>query len=185
MCLRKGCEVRSPKLLAMWEACRTRTKKRRPESGCKQITNPRLAQYIGVYIGIMEKKVETTMVYWGYIGIMEKKMETTIVYWGLYRDNGKENGNCYSRFPPNHNKTGPSSGGLPITLRVPTQISPNFGNGKQSPKYRFCFVPRRVYPQTLTYAQKLSGLTIYATPAKGALNLGYSIQESKTRIFCI
>ena len=26
---------------------------------------------------------------------MEKKMKTTIVYWG-YRDNGKENGNCYS-----------------------------------------------------------------------------------------
>ena len=34
------------------------------------------------YIGIMEKKMETTIVYWGYIGIMEKKMETTIVYWG-------------------------------------------------------------------------------------------------------
>ena len=26
----------------------------------------------------MEKKMETTIVYWGYIGIMEKKMETTI-----------------------------------------------------------------------------------------------------------
>ena len=26
---------------------------------------------------------------------MEKKMETTIVYWG-YRDNGKESGNYYS-----------------------------------------------------------------------------------------
>ena len=26
---------------------------------------------------------------------MEKKIETTIVYWG-YRDNGKENGNYYS-----------------------------------------------------------------------------------------
>ena len=44
---------------------------------------------------------------WGYIGIMEKAMETAIVYWGcigimcysilgLYRDNGKDNGNCYS-----------------------------------------------------------------------------------------
>ena len=33
------------------------------------------------YFGIMEKKMETTMVYWGYIGIMEKKMETTMVYW--------------------------------------------------------------------------------------------------------
>ena len=27
----------------------------------------------------MEKKIETTIVYWGYIRIMEKKMETTIV----------------------------------------------------------------------------------------------------------
>ena len=34
------------------------------------------------YIGIMEKKMETTRVSWGHIGIMEKKMETTIVYWG-------------------------------------------------------------------------------------------------------
>ena len=25
-------------------------------------------------------------------------METTIVYRGLYRDNGKENGNCYLGF---------------------------------------------------------------------------------------
>ena len=27
-------------------------------------------------IGIIEKKVETTIVYWDYVGIMEKKMET-------------------------------------------------------------------------------------------------------------
>ena len=32
------------------------------------------------YIGTMEKKMETTTVYWVYIGIMEKKMETNIVY---------------------------------------------------------------------------------------------------------
>ena len=37
---------------------------------------------IVTYIGIMEKKMETTIVDWVYIGIMEKKMETTIVYWG-------------------------------------------------------------------------------------------------------
>ena len=37
---------------------------------------------IASYIGIMEKQMETTTVYWGYFGIMEKKMETTIVYWG-------------------------------------------------------------------------------------------------------
>ena len=34
------------------------------------------------YVGIMENKMETTIVNWGYIGIMEKEMETTIVYWG-------------------------------------------------------------------------------------------------------
>ena len=33
----------------------------------------------------MEKKMETTMVYWGYIGIVEKKMEATIVYWDAKR----------------------------------------------------------------------------------------------------
>ena len=45
--------------------------------------------------------------YTGYIGIMEKKMETTIMGYigiimgyilGLYRDNGKENGNYYVGF---------------------------------------------------------------------------------------
>ena len=30
----------------------------------------------------------------GYIGIVEKKMENTII--GLCRDSGKENGNCYN-----------------------------------------------------------------------------------------
>ena len=34
------------------------------------------------YMGIMEKKMETTKVYWGYTGKMENRMETTIVYWG-------------------------------------------------------------------------------------------------------
>ena len=50
-------------------------------------------QYLGVILGL----------YRGYIGIMEKKMETTIVFrgyigviLGLYWDNGKENGNYYS-----------------------------------------------------------------------------------------
>ena len=32
------------------------------------------------YIGMMENKMETTIVYRGYIGIMENKMETTILY---------------------------------------------------------------------------------------------------------
>ena len=31
----------------------------------------------------------TTIVCWGSIGIMENKMQTTIVYWGFYWDNGK------------------------------------------------------------------------------------------------
>ena len=31
--------------------------------------------------GIMEKGMETTIVYGGYVGIMEKKMETSIVSW--------------------------------------------------------------------------------------------------------
>ena len=44
-----------------------------------------------VYIGIMEKKMETTIMgyigyilglLWGLIGVLEKKMKTTIVYWG-------------------------------------------------------------------------------------------------------
>ena len=34
----------------------------------------------------------------GYIGIMEKKMETTIVYWGYIKDNGKENGHYYIQY---------------------------------------------------------------------------------------
>ena len=31
---------------------------------------------MGLYV--IEKKMETTTVYWGYIWIMEKKMETTV-----------------------------------------------------------------------------------------------------------
>ena len=34
-------------------------------------------------VRIIEKKMETTTVYWGFIGIMENQMETTIVYWGF------------------------------------------------------------------------------------------------------
>ena len=39
---------------------------------------------LGFHIGIVEKKVETTIVYWDYyiIRIMEKRIETTVVYWG-------------------------------------------------------------------------------------------------------
>ena len=28
----------------------------------------------------MEKNMETTIAYWGYVGIMEKEMETTMVF---------------------------------------------------------------------------------------------------------
>ena len=31
----------------------------------------------------MEKKMESTMVYWGYIGIVEKKMESTVLHIGV------------------------------------------------------------------------------------------------------
>ena len=70
----------------------------------------RVLFYCG-YIGMMEKKMETTMMgyiyigiilgfYWGYIGIMEERMETTQrgykVYIGIFspytgESNGKEN----------------------------------------------------------------------------------------------
>ena len=40
-----------------------------------------LGSYMG-YIGIMEKKMETTIVYGDNIGRMDLKMETTIVYRG-------------------------------------------------------------------------------------------------------
>ena len=38
---------------------------------------------MGAYLGIMENKMETTIVYGDYLGIMENEMETTIM--GLYR----------------------------------------------------------------------------------------------------
>ena len=42
-----------------------------------------------IILGIMENKMETTIVYWGYIGvilgIMENRMEPTIVYGGYLR----------------------------------------------------------------------------------------------------
>ena len=34
----------------------------------------------------MEKKMEPTVVHWGYMGIMEKKMETTGIMVVFYRD---------------------------------------------------------------------------------------------------
>ena len=33
-----------------------------------------------VSVGITEKKMETTIVYWGYMGRVQKKLETTIIY---------------------------------------------------------------------------------------------------------
>ena len=36
-------------------------------------------------IGIMEKKIETTIVYWACMVMMEKKKETSIVYCGCIR----------------------------------------------------------------------------------------------------
>ena len=43
--------------------------------------------YNRAYIGILEKKIETTIM--GYIGIIGYIL-------GIYRDNGKENGNYYN-----------------------------------------------------------------------------------------
>ena len=37
---------------------------------------------LGLLIGIMDNKLETTIVHWGFIGIMENRMETTIVHRG-------------------------------------------------------------------------------------------------------
>ena len=39
-----------------------------------------IQDYIGFRVGIMEKKMETTIVYWGNIGRMEKKMDTTMLF---------------------------------------------------------------------------------------------------------
>ena len=39
-------------------------------------------------MGIMDKKMETTIVYWGFIWIMEKKMEATIYDLGLSKGLG-------------------------------------------------------------------------------------------------
>ena len=44
----------------------------------------------------MEAAIVYWVTYWGLIiGIMENKMEATIVHFGVERDNGKESGNCY------------------------------------------------------------------------------------------
>ena len=44
------------------------------------------ARKCSLLLGIMENKMETTIVNWGYIGIMENKMETTIVHWAYSKD---------------------------------------------------------------------------------------------------
>ena len=51
---------------------------------------------VGVLLGRMEKKMETTSQSSG-LGVMAKKMEATALGYilGLYRDNGQENGICY------------------------------------------------------------------------------------------
>ena len=53
------------------------------------------------YVGIMEKKMETTIVYWGYIGRMEKKMETTIVYSSKFLCKKVTNGSFPKQGDPN------------------------------------------------------------------------------------
>ena len=58
-----------------------------PKSKTQSPVSGKPRQILRGYMGIMEKKMETTIVYWGYIGIMEKKMETTIVYMGYMNEN--------------------------------------------------------------------------------------------------
>ena len=48
------------------------------------------------YIRIMEKKMETTTVYWGLCWATGKENGNYYSILGLYKDNGKENGNYYS-----------------------------------------------------------------------------------------
>ena len=52
------------------------------EQGCHSCVNVCLNNDHATCIGIMEKKMETTIVYWGYTGIMETNMESTTAYWG-------------------------------------------------------------------------------------------------------
>ena len=61
--------------------------------------NGNYTDYIGVIQGLQD-------LYWGYIGIMEKKMETTIACWGyirfilgLYGDNGNARKRWSGSFP--------------------------------------------------------------------------------------
>ena len=61
----------------------------RTKAGCKDSLEILRSTQIGFRVEIQgswktilrsEKKMETTVVYYGYIGAMEKKMETTTVY---------------------------------------------------------------------------------------------------------
>ena len=58
--------------------------------------------YTCSYIGMIEKKMETTIVYWGYIAIMEKKMETTLVYWRYIGRMEKKIETTYMGYEQNH-----------------------------------------------------------------------------------
>ena len=46
--------------------------------------------YLG-YIGIVEKIMESTILYWGHIGVMEKNGNYDSIM-GLHRDNGRYHG---------------------------------------------------------------------------------------------
>ena len=51
--------------------------------GMMEKTMETIIVYWGYMNGILEKRMETIVVYWGYImGMMEKKLETIVVYWG-------------------------------------------------------------------------------------------------------
>ena len=59
----------------------------------KTICNPKSHASRPINLEPLQKKWKLPLYIGVYIGIMEKKMETTSIYWGLYGDNGKENGN--------------------------------------------------------------------------------------------
>ena len=69
------------------------------------------------YIGAMEKKMESTIVYWDYMRIMEKKMETTVMgYIGVIWWFPKIGGPHYR--PQNTTI---------LIIRTPKKGTPNFG----------------------------------------------------------
>ena len=60
-----------------------------PSGACCLAGGLQQTEGAGMIIGGMEKKMETTILYWGYIRIVEKKMETTGANLSLEQSSGK------------------------------------------------------------------------------------------------